>query len=131
MIYMLDSDVCISIIRERGGALAERLYDPEFQLLVLSSVTFGELMTGVEKSQARERNEQALKKFCSPFLILPFDEPAAMEYARIRAVLERAGKTIGPMDLLIAGHARALGATLITRNTREFYRVAGLNVETW
>lgn len=111
--------------------MAQRLYDPRIQILALSSVAYGELRTGVEKSQARERNEEALKKFCTPFLILPFDEQAAIEYARIRATLERAGKTIGPMDLLIAGHAKALGATLVTRNTREFYRVTDLKIETW
>ena len=131
MYHLIDSDVCIAIIRERGGPLASRLRALPTDTVFLSAVTYADLATGVHKSAARERNEEALAKFCTPFTILPFDEEAAKSYAHIRATLERAGNTIGPMGLLIAGHALSIGATLVTRNTREYKRVPRLAVEDW
>lgn len=131
MPHMIDSDICIAIIRARGGPLAQRLHDLPPDEVFLSAITYAELATGVQKSAVVDKNEKALGKFCTPFTILPFDEAAAEHYAVIRATLKRAGNAIGPLDLLIAGHAMAAGTTLVTRNDREFRRVAGLKVETW
>ena len=88
-------------------------------------------MHGVEKSIAVERNRIAMSLFLSPITILQFDEYAAEEYGRIKAELEKKGTPIGPMDTLIAGHAKSRGLILVTNNTREFNRVVGLTVEDW
>ena len=88
-------------------------------------------MHGVEKSQAVEKNRIAMSLFLSPITILYFDSYAAEEYGKIRADLERKGTPIGPLDMLIAGHAKSEGLTVVTNNTREFCRVEGLVVEDW
>lgn len=94
-------------------------------------VTYAELMHGVEKSQAVEKNRIAMSLFLSAITVLDFDGEAAEVYGQIRAELERKGTPIGPMDLLIAGHARSQGLILVTNNTREFARVTGLRIEDW
>lgn len=104
-------------------------HDPEE--MCISAVTYAELMHGVEKSRAVEKNRIAISLFLSPITVLEFHAPAAEEYGKIRAQLERKGTPIGPMDLLIAGHARSEGLILVTNNTREFERVEGLTVEDW
>ena len=86
-------------------------------------------MHGVEKSQAVERNRAAITLFLSSISILPFDNYAAEEYGKVRAELERKGTPIGPMDMLIAGHARSERLILVTNNTREFFRVEDLDLE--
>jgi tRNA(fMet)-specific endonuclease VapC len=88
-------------------------------------------MHGVEKSQAVDKNRLAISLFLSPITILDFDSKAAGEYGRVRAALERKGTPIGPLDMLIAGHARSEGLILVTNNTREFKRVDGLALEDW
>ena len=99
--------------------------------MCISAITYGELMHGVEKSQAVERNRIALTLFLSSISIIPFDYYAAEEYGKIRADLEHKGTPIGPMDMLIAGHARSEKLILVTNNTREFLRVEGLDVADW
>ena len=94
-------------------------------------VTYAELMHGVEKSQAVEKNRIAMSLFLSAITVLDFDGEAAEAYGQIRAELERKGTPIDPMDLLIAGHARSQGLILVTNNTREFARVTGLRIEDW
>ena len=89
------------------------------------------MMHGVEKSMAAWKNRIAMSLFLSPITVLDFHMYAAEEYGKIRAELERKGTPIGPMDLLIAGHARSEGLILVTNNTREFQRVEGLTVEDW
>ena len=88
-------------------------------------------MHGIEKSQSVEKNRLALALFLSPIQILPFDAEAAEAYGKIRADLEKRGTPIGPMDMLIAGHAKAEKLILVTNNTREFNRVNDLVVEDW
>lgn len=99
--------------------------------LCISSITYAELMHGVEKSQAVEKNRLALTLFLSPIAVLDFGSSAAEEYGKIRAELERKGTPIGSMDLLIAGHAKSENLILVTNNTREFVRVEGLKLEDW
>ncbi len=104
-------------------------HDPDE--LCISSITYAELMHGVEKSRAADKNRIALSLFLSPLTILDFSVRAAEEYGKIRAELERRGTPIGTMDLLIAGHARAERLVLVTNNTKEFLRVEGLAAENW
>lgn len=131
MKYMLDTNICIFVIKHKPENVIRKFIEHNPEDLCISSITYAELMHGVEKSQARERNRLAIALFLSPISIVDFDALAAEEYGRIRADLEAKGKPIGPMDMLIAGHAKSKGLILVTNNTREFTRVEGLTVEDW
>lgn len=128
---MLDTNICIYAIKHKPDAVIEKFLSHDPEEMCISAITYAELMHGVEKSMAVERNRIAMSLFLSPITILDFDEKAAEEYGRIRAELEKKGTPIGPMDTLIAGHAKAEGLILVTNNTREFNRVADLMVEDW
>lgn len=131
MRYMLDTNICIYTIKHKPETVVKNVLKHDKDELCISAVTYAELMHGVEKSQARERNRLAVAMFLSAISVLAFDHYAAEEYGRVRAALEGKGTPIGPMDMLIAGHARAQGLILVTNNTREFLRVENLKVEDW
>ena len=131
MKYMLDTNICIYTIKHKPPEVIKAFLCHEPDDMCISSITYGELMHGVEQSQAVERNRGAIALFLSAISILPFDSDAAEEYGAVRADLERKGTPIGPMDMLIAGHARSRGLILVTNNTREFFRVNELEVEDW
>ena len=131
MKYMLDTNICIYAIRKKPKIVIANIMAHDPDDICISSITYAELMHGVEKSQAVEKNRFALSLFLSAIEIREFHALAAEEYGRIRAVLERRGTPIGPLDLLIAGHAKSEGCVLVTNNTREFQRVEGLKVEDW
>ena len=97
----------------------------------ISSITLAELEYGMKHSSNPAKNEQALLRFLVPFSVLPFGPAAASEYGEIRAYLQGQGTPIGPLDMLIAGHARAESMILVTNNVREFERVPGLKLENW
>jgi tRNA(fMet)-specific endonuclease VapC len=97
----------------------------------VSSITVGKLIYGVNKSQHRERNLQAILKILSPFKVLDFDSSDGWEYGEIRADLEKKGATIGGNDIMISAQARRRGLIVITNNTREYKQVSGLHVEDW
>ena len=126
MKYMLDTNICIYAIKHKPPEVIKNFLPED---ICVSSITYGELMHGVEKSQAVERNRAAITLFLSSISILPFDNYAAEEYGKVRAELERKGTPIGPMDMLIAGHARSERLILVTNNTREFFRVEDLDLE--
>ena len=131
MKYMLDTNICIYTIKHKPPEVIKAFLCHEPDDMCISSITYGELMHGVEKSQAVERNRAAITLFLSAISILPFDSDAAENYGAVRADLELKGTPIGPMDMLIAGHARSRGLILVTNNTREFFRVNELEVEDW
>lgn len=131
MKYMLDTNICIYTIKKKPPMVLHRFMSHNSEELCISSITYAELVHGVEKSQAVDRNSLALALFLSPITILSFDDRAAEEYGKIRVDLERRGTPIGPMDTLIAGHAKAAGLILVTNNTREFQRVSDLPLEDW
>ena len=131
MRYMLDTNVCIHAIKKKSWTVIANILRHDPDELCISAITYAELMHGVEKSQEPKRNRIALTLFLSSITILEFDSYAAEEYGKVRAELEKNGTPIGPMDTLIAGHARAEGMTLVTNNTREFRRVEELDVEDW
>lgn len=131
MKYMLDTNICIYAIKHRPETVIKNFLKHDPDEICISSITYAELMHGVEKSQAKERNRVAITMFLSAITILEFNNYAAEEYGKIRAELERKGMPIGPMDMLIAGHARAENLILVTNNTREFFRVENLKVEDW
>ncbi|WP_310602443.1 type II toxin-antitoxin system tRNA(fMet)-specific endonuclease VapC [Anaerosporobacter sp.] len=131
MKYMLDTNICIYAIKHKPETVIKKFLEHSPDEMCISAITYAELMHGVEKSQAREKNRLAMTLFLSSIMILEFDCYAAEEYGKIRANLERKGTPIGPMDMQIAGHAKAEGLILVTNNTREFIRVEGLVVEDW
>ena len=128
---LLDTNVCIHIIRRRPQAVLGRFEDYGIGEVGVSSVTVAELRYGAEKSSRPGQNLEALGRFLLPLEVLAFGQEAAAAYGRVRAALEKAGTPIGPLDTLIAAHAVSIGATLVTNNTREFERVPDLEVEDW
>jgi tRNA(fMet)-specific endonuclease VapC len=131
MKYLLDTNICIALIRQRPAGLLQRLTTLEPGEVGLSSITLAELIYGAAKSSQTEQNLAALEQFLLPLELVNFDESAAAAYGQIRAGLEREGKVIGSMDMLIAAHALSLNTILVTNNTKEFGRVSGLLLEDW
>ena len=131
MKWLLDTNVCIAVIRQRPESALRRLRGKQVGQVGLSTITLAELEFGAAKSQQPARARAALREVLLPLEVVPFDEAAADAYGTVRAVMEKKGRPIGPLDTLIAAHALALGTVLVTNNTREFRRVPGLSVEDW
>lgn len=131
MRYMLDTNICIYIIKKQLEEILYKFKSIEVGDLCLSSVTLSELTYSAEKSQYKQRNLSALKEFILPLSIVPFDEAAAFCYGQIRSTLEKKGTPIGSMDLMIAAHAQSLNSILVTNNEKEFVRVNRLKIENW
>lgn len=131
MRYLLDTNICIYALKRRPPQVLERLQAEGREAVALSVITMLELRHGAHKSQHPEIAHSKLDFFLSPMRILPFDEQAAAEAARLRAHLDRQGRPIGDLDSLIAGHALALDLVLVSNNLREFERVPDLRVENW
>lgn len=131
MRYLLDTNICIYLIRRRPAQVRERFERCAVGDIGLSTVTLAELQYGVAKSAFPTQNQEALEAFTLPLVVVPFDAAAAVAYGSARADLERQGIPIGAMDLLIAAHALSLRVILVTNNAREFARVEGLQVENW
>ena len=130
-LFLLDTDICSYAMKRRSPPLQTRLIDFAPGELKVSVITVFELRFGACRSPESERIWAIISAFLSNVEILNFDQQAAQHAASIRAELEKSGQKIGSYDLLIAAHARAAGATVITNNVREFGRVAGLAVENW
>ncbi len=131
MRYMLDTNICIYAIKHKPKQVFLKLQEHDPSEICISSVTYAELVHGVEKSQSIEKNRVALALLLANIEIMDFDSSAAECYGKIRADLEKAGKPIGPLDMMIAGHAKSLGYTVVTNNTKEFIRVIELKIENW
>ena len=131
MRYMLDTNICIYVIKHKPEKVFRKLQTIHPEDVCISSVTYAELVHGVEKSAAVEKNRLALSILLANMEILDFDVDAADYYGKIRADLEKKGTPIGPLDMMIAGHAQSLGYTVITNNMKDFSRVAALKIENW
>lgn len=131
MTYMLDTNICIYAMKKKPETVLQRLRAELDNGICISSITLAELEYGMKHSSNPAKNEQALLRFLTPLSILPFGPAAASEYGEIRAYLQSRGTPIGPLDMLIAGHARAEKMILVTNNVREFERVPGLELENW
>lgn len=128
--YLLDSDICIFVMKRRTPALLRRL-DQRAASSAISVVAYGELAFGEAMSVRREEAAAHLAALLETLQVLPLPLDAARRYAEIRAELQRMGQPIGSNDLWIAAHALADDLTLVTNNEREFQRVPGLRVENW
>lgn len=131
MKYMLDTNICIYIIKEKPQKVLEKFHSLNIGDICISVITFSELEYGVQKSKYTEKNKIALTSFLSPIEILPFNQKAALKYGKIRANLEKQGKIIGAYDLMIGAHALSENLTLITNNENEFKRISELSIENW
>lgn len=127
---LLDTNICIYLINARPPGVLAHFQRYRLGEIGLCSIVAAELTYGVAKSQSA-RNRAALEMFLAPMDILPFDEKAIWVYGELRAELERLGQPIGASDTMIAAHALSRDAILVTNNTREFSRVAGLRLENW
>jgi tRNA(fMet)-specific endonuclease VapC len=128
--YMLDTNIVSDLIRNPQGRAAKRIAKLGEDNICTSVIVAAELRYGCAKSGSK-RLIKAIEDLLGEIHVLPFEVPADTEYGRIRAELEAAGRPIGGNDLLIAAHAYATGATIVTANTGEFKRVRGLSVENW
>lgn len=131
MRYMLDTNICIYAIKHKPEKVIRELKKHDPSDVCISSVTYAELVHGIEKSAFVEKNRLALSMLLANIEILDFDVYAADCYGKIRADLEKKGTPIGPLDTMIAGHALSLGYTVVTNNVREFQRVSDLLIENW
>lgn len=128
--YMLDTNVCIRVLRDRPPSARER-FNLEADALCISTIVLTELLHGAARSARPEHNRIEVNRFAARLDVLPFDDAAADHAADVRAALEKKGQPIGGYDVLIAGHARSRGLIVITGNLAEFRRVEGLRCEDW
>ncbi len=128
--FMIDTNIAIYTLKNRPAKVRDAFKKHNGEMC-LSSVSLGELIYGAEKSVQVERNLADIEGLAARLEVRSFDYPAAIQFGQLRADLTKSGKVIGPYDMMIAGHARALGLILVTNNVKEFNRVPGLRVENW
>lgn len=128
--YLLDTNIISDLIRNPQGKAAKRIAKVGEANICTSIIVAAELRYGYTKSGSK-RLRTAVDDLLNEIEVLPLYAPADIDYGRIRSELESSGKQIGGNDLLIAAHALAIGATIVTANTKEFNRVRGLKVENW
>jgi len=131
MKYLLDTNICIYIIKKKPSQVFERLETLQINDAGISVITLAELEYGISKSTFPEKNKIALIKFLAPLEILPFTEKAAEIYGKIRSYLEKTGFIIGTLDLFIGAHAKSENLVLVTNNVTEFSRISNLKIENW
>ena len=131
MIFALDTNIVVDLLRGKDRALAERYLAKSPGDYSVPEMVRAELLFGAVMSVHAANNRRAVERFLLPLQLLPFAGEAGVHYAEISAHLEKSGTPIGPNDLVIAATARANGHTLLTRNTAEFRRVPALAIEEW
>lgn len=131
MRYFLDTNICIYYLKGMYPNLRDKILSRNPEAIAIPSITKAELLHGAEKSQQRERNMEKINEFLLPFQIEPFADSETPIYASIRSILEKAGNTIGPNDIIIASIVISNHGILVTNNTKEFARVRGLKTEDW
>jgi tRNA(fMet)-specific endonuclease VapC len=130
-VFMLDTDISSYVMKRSHDAVLRRLQNVPVSDVSISVITKSELLYGVEVSPRSTQDQAALDAYLRHVEVLEYPDEAALHYAQIRATLKASGTMIGANDLFIAAHARSLGLTLVTNNTREFGRVPSLNIENW
>jgi tRNA(fMet)-specific endonuclease VapC len=130
-VFLIETSTCVSLLRRRLPRVAERLSELSPDDLAISAISAAELYHGVAQSHLGEAELSRVRELLGVLTMLDFGTNAAISYGVVRGVLERRGHAIGELDMLIAGHALSVGATVVTHNVREFRRVPGLLVEDW
>ena len=131
MNYLLDTNICIYIINKKPSSVIKRIQTTQPEQIAISTITQAELEYGIARSRNVDQNRIALLEFLFPFLLIDFDQMAAVQYGLIRASLESRGKPIGSMDMLLAAQAKSRDLILVTNNEKEFHRIEGLKLENW
>lgn len=131
MKYMLDTNICIYLIKRKPETVIKKFKTLSIGDVCISSITFSELVYGIEKSEHYQKNKSALEEFVLTLDILAYDDASASHYGFIRAYLEKKGQPIGSLDLMIAAHARSTNSVLVTNNVNEFFRIPDLRIENW
>lgn len=129
--YVLDTNICIYIIKRKPTHVIERLKRIPISQVGVSSITLSELEYGAAKSSRPQQNQIALAQFLAPMEMLPYGAEAAQQYGRLRAFLEKKGTPIGSLDMLIAAHVLSVNCILVTNNENEFCRIPNLKIENW
>ena len=131
MLYMLDTSICSYVLRSRPASVEQHFDQAGPGALAISSVVLAELLYGAARHPSGDAIRREIRDFVSRLSVLPWDEAAAEHYGDLRAGLERHGRPLGAMDLMIAAHARSRGATLVSNDVRHLRRVSGLTVANW
>ena len=131
MKYLIDTNICIYIMNKRPPDVIQKFKQFDPGEIGISTITVSELQYGVAKSTHRKKNQLRLDEFLAPLEILSYNEIAARTYDDIRIQLEKYGKPIGPLDLLIAAHALSQNLTIVTNNVKEFKQIKNLKIENW
>ena len=131
MEYLLDTNICIYIIKKKPERDLEKFKTFPLGSIGITTTTLAELQYGIRKSLNPQKNLKALDQFIIPLEIIDFDYNATIEYGLIRAKLEKLGTPIGSLDMLIGAHAKSMDLTLVTNNEKEFKRIEGLKIENW
>ncbi len=131
MKFILDTNICIYIIKRKPSSIIERFKQTEISQIGISSITLSELLYGVSKSSNLEQNQIALMQFVAPLEILPYGDEAAQYYGDLRAQLEKQGTPMGSFDMLITAHALSIDCTLVTNNEKEFVQIPNLKIANW
>ncbi len=131
MKYLLDTNVCVQVMRGKPPALAVRFHAQAADELAISAITLSELRHGAEKSADPLHHHGLVSRLLTGLTVLAYDFRAADKYGELRADLERRGQLIGSLDMLLAAHALSEGLIFVTHNTSEFQRVKGLQLEDW
>ena len=129
--YLLDTDMCIYVIKKKPKSVIERFKQSRISEVGISSITLSELEYAIFKSSKPEQNQIALNQFLAPMEIAFYGDEAARHYGRLRTFLEKQGTPIGSLDVLIAAHAISLDCILVTNKEKEFIRVPHLKIENW
>lgn len=132
MKYLLDTNICIYLMKHEVPAAKERFEQCFYGDVAISAITLAELQYGIEcKPENREQNEKALERLRADLVVAPFDDDAAIAYGRLRAGIPRDQRRKDALDKLIASHAVALGAVLVTNNEDDFNRYPAVTIENW
>ena len=131
MKYLLDTNICIYIIKKKPVEVIKRFLKMKPDSIGISSITVSELYYGIAKSSKPNENTIAFEQFILPLTVLDFNKDDSIAYGRLRAKLEQKGKLIGAMDMLIAAQALSRDLIIVTNNEREFKKIEGLSVENW
>ena len=129
--YMLDTDMCSYIIKERPESVRQRFQKLAMEQLCVSVVTYAELIYGVERSSSKRVNRPIIEDFVRHLDVMDWDTGVADQYGVIRTELEVAGTPIGAMDMMIAAHAKSIKAVLVTNNQKHFTKIKGLKIDNW